>query len=59
VKSSPGKHHLDPEWALQQLPGDEGEAWRVLFEHGSLEIEVYAPDDFATWVVFYGPEGGE
>lgn len=106
------RHHLTPEWALGQLPGDDGAAWRVLFEHGSLEIEVYAPrgsdpqepherdevyvviggtgwfrngdtrqrfgpgdllfvpagivhrfedfsDDFATWVIFYGPTGGE
>ena len=106
------KHHFSPAWALQQLPGENGEAWRVLFEHGSLEVEIYAPrghdpqqphtrdevyvvaagsgwfrngdlrhefasgdvlfvpagvihrfeqfsDDFATWVFFYGPEGGE
>lgn len=107
-----GGHHLDPRQALAQLPGDGGESWRVLFQHGSLEVEIYAPrghdpqqphgrdelyvvisgrgyfrngdarhrfapgdllfvpagvahrfedfsDDFATWVVFYGPEGGE
>ena len=112
MKTMPGKHHLDPAWAIQTLPGDDGEAWRVLFEHGSLEVEVYAPrghdpqqphsrdelyvvisgtgffrngeerhpfnagdllfvpagvvhrfedfsDDFSTWVIFYGPEGGE
>ena len=112
MKTSPGKHHLDPQWAVEQLPGDKGEAYRLLFEHGSLEVEVYAPrgedlqtphsrdeiyvvisgtgtfvngnerlpfkagdllfvpagiehrfvdftDDFATWVMFYGPEGGE
>lgn len=105
-------YHFTPEWAKQQLPGDHGEAWRVLFEHGSLEVEIYAPrgkdpqqphtrdevyvvmsgtgwflngedrhrfeagdlmfvpagvvhrfegvsHDFATWVLFYGPEGGE
>lgn len=105
-------HHFRPEWALDQLPGEQGEAWRVLFEHGSLELEIYAPrghdpqephdrdeiyvvisgsgeflngsrrhpfspgdllfvpagtvhrfeefsDDFATWVIFYGPPGGE
>jgi mannose-6-phosphate isomerase-like protein (cupin superfamily) len=109
---APPGHHFQPEWALDQLPGDQGEAWRVLFEHGSLELEIYAPrghdpqqphdrdeiyivisgtgtflngrrrhgfkpgdllfvpagtvhrfedfsDDFATWVIFYGPEGGE
>jgi mannose-6-phosphate isomerase-like protein (cupin superfamily) len=109
---APPGHHFQPEWALDQLPGDQGEAWRVLFEHGSLELEIYAPrghdpqqphdrdeiyvvisgtgtflngprrhgfkpgdllfvpagtvhrfenfsEDFATWVIFYGPEGGE
>jgi mannose-6-phosphate isomerase-like protein (cupin superfamily) len=112
VNTKPGKHHLRADWALDQLPGENEEAWRVLFEHGSLEIEVYPPegqdpqhphtrheinvvingegyflnggerhpfkpgdllfvpagvvhrfedfsDDFATWVMFYGPEGGE
>jgi mannose-6-phosphate isomerase-like protein (cupin superfamily) len=112
VNTEPGKHHLASGWAKEQLPGENGEAWRVLFEHGSLEIEIYAPrgrdpqqphsrdelyviisgtgyflngderhpfkpgdllfvpagaihrfedfsDDFATWVMFYGPEGGE
>lgn len=107
-----GDHHFRPEWALEQLPGEGGADWRVLFEHGSLELEVYAPrgrdpqqphdrdeiyvvisgtgtfvngpdrygfapgdllfvpagtvhrfedfsDDFATWVIFYGPAGGE
>ena len=110
--AGPPRHHFNPGQALTQLPGDGGEAWRVLFEHGSLEVEIYAPrghdpqqphsrdelyvvisgrgffrngderhafgpgdllfvpagvehrfeefgDDFATWVVFYGPEGGE
>jgi len=110
--SHPGQHHFSPNWAMDQLPGEQGEAFRILFEHGSLEIEVYAPrgndpqqphdrdevyviiagsgyflngeerhafaagdllfvpagvvhrfeeftDDFATWVMFYGPSGGE
>lgn len=110
--NAPPQHHFDPQQALRQLPGDGGEAWRVLFEHGSFELEVYAPrghdpqqphtrdeiyviiagtgyfrngdqrhvfkpgdllfvpagvvhrfeefsEDFATWVIFYGPEGGE
>lgn len=109
---APPQHHFDPQQALRQLPGDGGEDWRVLFEHGSLELEIYAPrghdpqqphtrnevyvviagtgyfrngdqrhafkpgdllfvpagvvhrfedfsEDFATWVMFYGPEGGE
>jgi len=106
------RHAFSAAWAKQQLPGPGGEAYNILFEHGSLEIEVYAPrgtdpqqphtrdevyvvisgsgwfvngaersrfaagdllfvpagvvhrfevfsDDFATWVMFYGPEGGE
>ena len=97
---------------LEQLPGANGERFVTLFEHGSLLVEVYAPqgidpqkphtrdevyivargtgefvngetrvsfeagdflfaaagethrfenftDDFAVWVLFYGPEGGE
>lgn len=105
-------HHFRPEWALRQLPGEAGADWRVLFTHGTLELEIYAPrgqdpqephdrdeiyvvisgtgvfingprrhafgpgdllfvpagavhrfeefsDDFATWVIFYGPPGGE
>jgi mannose-6-phosphate isomerase-like protein (cupin superfamily) len=107
-----GKHHFSTDWALSRLPGNSGEAWRTLFEHGSLEVEIYSPsgvdpqqphdrdevyvvisgtgffvngeernvfnpgdllfvpagvvhrfedfsDDFATWVMFYGPAGGE
>ena len=107
-----GQHHFTPEWAAEQLPGEHGEPFRLLFEHGSLEVEIYAPrgrdlqtphsrdevyvvmsgtgwfvngeerhrfeagdllfvpagvvhrfeevsHDFATWVLFYGPEGGE
>jgi mannose-6-phosphate isomerase-like protein (cupin superfamily) len=98
--------------ALARLGRREGATWITLFEHGSLEIEIYRPrgsdaqtphdqdevyvvisgtgdfvvdgrrqpfepgellfvrasvphrfenfsDDFATWVVFYGPKGGE
>ena len=112
TESAPTRHHFRPQWALGQLPGNRGEAWRVLFERGSLELEIYAPrghdpqephdrdeiyvvisgsgtflngsqrhgfgpgdllfvpagtihrfedfsDDFATWVIFYGPPGGE
>ena len=98
--------------ALSQLPTANGEQFINLFNHGSLEIEIYAPkghdlqqphdkdevyviasgtgwfvngdarhrfepgqvlfvpagvvhrfeefsDDFATWVIFYGPKEGE
>ena len=106
------RHRLRPEDALRKLPGPAGERFRTLFRHGTLEVEIYAPegtdpqqphtrdevyvvisgsgwfvngedrhpfepgdllfvpagfehrfedfsDDFATWVMFYGPEGGE
>ena len=44
MKTRPGKHHLDPKWALDQLPGDSGVKWRSLFEHGTLKVEIYAPE---------------
>lgn len=103
--------HLTPSQAFRALDGSAS-PFRVLFEHGSLQVEVYRPDrvdlqephsrdevyvvisgsgtfingdvrhpfgpgdflfvpagvehrfvdfteDFATWVLFYGPEGGE
>jgi mannose-6-phosphate isomerase-like protein (cupin superfamily) len=28
---------------LERLPGPNGERWAVLLEHGTLEIEIYAP----------------
>ena len=110
--TKPPAHHFRPESALAQLPGENGADWRVLFEHGTFELEIYAPrghdpqepherdeiyvvisgtgtfvngpektsfkpgdlmfvpagtvhrfedfsEDFATWVIFYGPAGGE
>ena len=98
--------------ALSRLPGAKGEPFAVVFEHGTLSVEIFAPcgadtqqphsrdevyvvargrgefvtdgvrqlvaegdflfaparlphrfenfsDDFAVWVFFYGPEGGE
>jgi len=98
--------------ALKTVPTKEGKAFALQFEHGSLQLEIYAPkvrdlqephsrdelyvvisgsgwflvegqrlrfspgdvlfaaagevhrfvdftDDFAVWVMFYGPEGGE
>lgn len=100
------------EQALRMLPGPGGVRFVRVFEHGTLEVEIYAPrgkdpqtpherdeiyvvargrgmyvhghgrtpcetgdvlfaaageehrfedfsDDFATWVFFYGPRGGE
>ena len=66
MKTMPGKHHLDPAWAIQTLPGDDGEE-RHPFNAGDLlfvpagvvhRFEDFS-DDFSTWVIFYGPEGGE
>ena len=104
--------NLTISYALSQLPTADGEQFINLFNHGSLEIEMYAPkghdpqqphdkdevyiiaagsgwffngnsrhpfeagqvlfvaagvehrfedftDDFSTWVIFYGPKGGE
>jgi mannose-6-phosphate isomerase-like protein (cupin superfamily) len=98
--------------AMAAVPGPDGERYREVFRHGSLQVEVYRPvgtdpqsphardevyvviegtgtfviegnrlalgpgdflfapasvahrfedfsDDFAVWVLFYGPEGGE
>ncbi len=98
--------------ALGQLPAPDGKRFATIFPHGSLLVEIYAPeghdpqqphsrdeiyfvargkgefvcgesrksfdpsdllfaaagvphrfenfsDDFAVWVIFYGPEGGE
>lgn len=112
MKGNRPPHRLSPDEALARLPGAGGEDWTVLLEHGSLEVEIYAPrgtdsqephdrdevyvvisgsgwfrngtdrnrfgagdllfvpagvvhrfedftDDFATWVLFYGPPGGE
>lgn len=103
---------LTSDSALQRLAAETDAPYLTLFEHGSLEVEVYRPrgvdlqqphsrdevyvvisgsgyflsggsrqpfeagevlfvpagaahrfedysDDFATWVFFYGPEGGE
>jgi quercetin dioxygenase-like cupin family protein len=105
------KSRLTIDFAKQELAAQEG-PFKLLFQHGTLEVEFYAPqetdrqqphkrdeiyviasgsgefingetrqpvevgevlfvaagvehrfvdfsDDFATWVFFYGPEGGE
>ncbi len=104
--------HQTIEQALARLPAADKDRYRQLFEHGTLQIGMYAPDgtdpqqphsrdevyvvssgrgwfvngserhrfsagdvlfvpagivhrfedfseDFSTWVIFYGPEGGE
>lgn len=104
--------HLTPAGARAQLPTPTGKRFVEVFTHGTLSVELYAPqgvdlqtphtrdevyvvlsgsgffvngavrhpfapgdvlfvpagvvhrfedftDDFATWVLFYGPEGGE
>lgn len=105
-------HRISLAEALPHVPTSDGQRFATLFEHGSLQIEIYAPkdvdlqqphsrdevyvvargsgtffcdgmrtetmpgdflfvpagvdhrfedftDDFAVWVLFYGPEGGE
>ncbi|MBO0721707.1 MAG: cupin domain-containing protein [Blastocatellia bacterium] len=111
-ESSDEKAHLRLADALSHLTDPEGLRSATLFEHGSLEVKIYAPrgsdrqkphdrdeiyvvaqgsgvffdgatrrrfragdlifapagsehrfeeftEDFAVWVMFYGPEGGE
>ena len=105
-------NRLTVEDALKHIPTSEGKRFAPLFEHGTLQVEMYAPlgkdiqqphsrdevyvvaagsgsffcdgkttpftpgdflfvpagvehrfvdfsDDFAVWVLFFGPEGGE
>jgi mannose-6-phosphate isomerase-like protein (cupin superfamily) len=112
MKNDGSQPHVAVAEALRQLPTPEGKRSVVVFRHGTLEVEMYAPrgtdaqtphtrgevyvvaqghgifnlagarqpfqpgdflfaaagvehrfedfsDDFATWVLFYGPEGGE
>lgn len=109
---APNKAHLTIAGALQHIADPNGERSAVLFEHGTLQVKVYAPrgtdpqtphsrdeiyvvmqgngvfyngddrrnfgpgdflfapagsihrfedfsDDFAVWVMYFGPEGGE
>jgi mannose-6-phosphate isomerase-like protein (cupin superfamily) len=109
---SPENQHITLAEALASIPSVDGKPSATLFDHGTLEIKMYAPvgkdlqtphkrdevyiiargsgvflnnghrssvragdflfvpagiehrfeefsDDFATWVLFYGPEGGE
>ncbi len=104
--------HISLREALARVPGPAGECSAVLFEHGTLQVKLYAPrghdpqtphardelyvvvqgsgmffdgerrrpfepgsvlfaaagrphrfedftDDFAVWVIYFGPEGGE
>jgi len=104
--------HLGTAAARKRVPGPHGRPFAELFQHGTLQVEIYAPrgsddqqphaldelyvvisgagefqrgqekvsfvpgdllfvpagiehrfvrfsPDFATWVIFYGPEGGE
>lgn len=112
TRSIVGRHRATAAESLKLLPGPGGERFVKILEHGTMEVEIYAPqgtdpqtphsrdelyfvvsgsgefvngrdrhpfgpgdalfvpagvehrfedftDDFATWVVFYGPEGGE
>ena len=111
-QSSADRRHVSLADALSRLPGASGEPFAVVFEHGTLSVEIFAPRgadtqqphsrdevyvvargrgqfvndgvrqqvsagdflfvparvphrfenfsaDFAVWVFFYGPEGGE
>ncbi len=112
TRSTAGGHRATAAESLRLLLGPDGERFVKVLEHGSMEVEIYAPqgtdpqtphsrdelyfvvsgsgefvngperhpfgpgdalfvpagvehrfenftEDFATWVVFYGPEGGE
>lgn len=112
TKTTAGRYRATVAEALEKLPGPDDERFARVLEHGSMEVEVYAPrgedlqtphtrdelyvvvrgsggfvngperhsfgpgdvmfvpagvehrfedftDDFVTWVIFYGPEGGE
>jgi mannose-6-phosphate isomerase-like protein (cupin superfamily) len=112
LRRGAARAHVTVADALRRLPGPVGERFATIFEHGTLQVEMYAPrgvdpqsphgrdelyvivsgtgtffdgetrrrvgagdllfvragiehrfedftDDFATWVMFYGPEGGE
>jgi mannose-6-phosphate isomerase-like protein (cupin superfamily) len=37
------RRHLSMEEALSGLPGPAGQRFRTVFEHGSLQVEIYAP----------------
>ena len=56
--------------ALQAVRESNDGLYGVLLENGSMELGYYKPigvdhrftefsDDFAAWIVFYGPRGGE
>jgi len=42
----PGKHHIDSQWALQQLENEPENTWLGLFKRGPLEIEIYKPHNY-------------
>ncbi|HEX2741708.1 MAG TPA: cupin domain-containing protein [Rubrobacter sp.] len=112
VRRGAGTRRATVAEAMGRLPGSGGERFAKVLEHGSMEVEIYAPrdsdpqtphtrdelyvvvggsgefvngrernsfgpgdvlfvpagvehrfedftDDLVTWVIFYGPEGGE
>jgi len=38
-----GKHRVAVDEALRELPGASGERFAKVLEHGTLEVEIYAP----------------
>ena len=43
TESSPGKHYLCPEQALEQLETETENTWLELFKSGKTEVEIYKP----------------
>lgn len=37
------KHRVTVSEAMAQLPGPNGERWATVLEHGTLDVEIYAP----------------
>ena len=43
MKNEKSCQHLTINHALTQLPGPAGERFAAIFEHGTLQVEIYAP----------------
>ncbi|MFC1689680.1 cupin domain-containing protein [Pseudomonadota bacterium] len=39
----PGKHHMSPQWALEQLSSQTEDRFLSLFKQNGVEIEIYQP----------------
>ncbi len=38
-----GKHHMNPQWALEQLQNETEDTWLELFKSGGTQVEIYKP----------------